>query len=212
MNIDDEERFLTAWAGAWEIYGKEISATALQIAFRALQRFELQDITQALTRHINDPDSGQYVPKPADIVRIIDGSKTTRSALAWTQVDKSIRQVGPYYDVCFSDPIIHAVINDMGGWVHINLKTDKEFPFTQNEFETRYRAYAQHGVKQYPKVLIGIANAHNEARHHKPPVLIGDKDKAALVFAKGSDTQHEMKRLQDYEPLKALEGKAGALE
>lgn len=156
--------------------------------FSALQRFELEEIREALNRHVVDTDVGQFVPKPADIVRNIAGNTSTQAETAWTKVDTAIRRVGPHRDVCFDDPIIHAVITDMGGWIEMCRVTEKEFPFRHAEFVKRYRGYIGRPPQQYQARLTGTNNAHNARGGFalEAPMLVGDRVQAIEVLRAGS--------------------------
>jgi hypothetical protein len=89
----------------------------------------------------------------------------------------------------FDDPIIHRVIHDMGGWITMGQKTEDEWPFVAKEFETRYRGMAVKGITEYPRALIGIADAENRQQGYRPDqvTLIGDAEQCNRVLSKGSD-------------------------
>lgn len=190
MTQDDFDQFCDMWSAAWELIGKKVTPGQLNLAFELLRRYELADITQALTAHMNDPDAGQFAPKPADIVKHISGSKGTRSARAWSKVDRAIRQVGSYQSIVFDDPTIHAVIDDMGGWTRICRTLEKELPFVAREFENRYQGYALKGIPDsWPRKLIGECEAYNLRNGYEvaPPVLIGNEERAIRVLEQGGD-------------------------
>lgn len=189
MQLAEFGKFAEVWTQCWDFYGKSVTEGTLRLAFEALKRYELKDITIGLTRHMNDPDAGQFFPKPADVVRNIDGSKSSRAMLAWSKVDKAIRSVGHYRSVVFDDPIIHCVIADMGGWIGLNSITEEEMPFRAREFEKRYQGYVMRPISEYPRKMIGVAEAHNSSKGHKvePPVLIGDSNLAESVYRLGMD-------------------------
>ncbi|NEU24520.1 hypothetical protein G4D57_23100, partial [Vibrio parahaemolyticus] len=69
MNPDDYPEFVTTWTQVSEVYGKSPSDGALDLIFSALKRYDLGAIKRALTAHVNDTKHGDFVPKPADIVR-----------------------------------------------------------------------------------------------------------------------------------------------
>lgn len=190
MSDDEFEQFAEMWSDCWSFYGRSVTPGTLNLAFQVLQRYELTDISAALTRHLNDPDAGQYYPKPADVVRNIDGAKASRGLLAWSSVNKAIRTVGPHESVVFDDPIIQAVISDMGGWVDLNKVTEDEMPFRAREFEKRYQGYILRPPAAYPRRLVGIAEAKNgeASRDIAPPVLVGDRGSAAMVYQRGGDS------------------------
>ncbi|MEY1661567.1 hypothetical protein [Isoalcanivorax beigongshangi] len=73
MKPNDYPEFVALWTQVFELYGKRPSDGALDLTFSALSRFELSDIRRGLTAHVNDTQHGDFVPKPADIVRNIEG-------------------------------------------------------------------------------------------------------------------------------------------
>lgn len=189
MTEQDRRAFYAMMTGLFEMYGRRASPELLEIYFGALKAYGLADLQHAANHHALDPDAGQFMPKPADFVRHIDGSKETRAMRAWTCVERAVRQVGPYASVVFDDPISHRVIEDMGGWIDLcNTPNEKDLEFRANEFGKRYQGYVlQGGVAEYPAQLIG----HEEAdcnRYQKPaplPRLIGDPQKAKQVLLQG---------------------------
>jgi len=173
-----------------ELYGKPPSPMMQSMYWSALREYDLLAVRQAFDRHVKNPDVGQFMPKPADIIRMMAGTTQDAALVAWAKVDRALRQVGPYRDVVFDDPLIHRTLADMGGWVPLSAKTDDEWPFTAKEFENRYRGYKlRNDTPEYPRVLTGIANAHNSV-HRKAvekPMLIGDQEKAWQVMIGGTD-------------------------
>ena len=107
MTQDDFEKFEDLLSGVGEIYGKTLSEFALTLWWGALKDYDLTAIRNALSRYVVNPDNGQFMPKPADVVRMIGGTSTDSAMIAWTKVDKAVRQVGTWQDVVFDDPLIH---------------------------------------------------------------------------------------------------------
>jgi hypothetical protein len=88
----------------------------------------------------------------------------------------------------FDDALIHRVISDMGGWVELCKVDDREYPFKQKEFLTRYQAYLlRDEVGEYPRLLQGIADHQNQQKGFdmQAPVAVGDWSKAAQVYTRG---------------------------
>ncbi len=141
MQEVDKREFAEVWGAAWAMYGKSVSPQLLSIAFEALRAYSIEEVRIGLTRHIQSPDTGQFFPKPADVIKHIDGNSGSRAMVAWNKVDKAVRQVGAWTSVMFDDALIHRVISDMGGWVELCKVDDREYPFKQKEFLTRYQAY-----------------------------------------------------------------------
>jgi hypothetical protein len=173
-----------------EQYGKPISEGAKILYWQGLIDFEFAAVQQALYRHIRNPDNGMFMPKIADIVRMLQGSTQDSALAAWAKVDQAVRKVGTQVSVAFDDPLIHKVLQDMGGWLGLGQKTENDWPFVAKEFENRYRGFKARGEKpEYPKMLIGLYDATNIPQGFKqqPPVLIGNKEAAQQVLLGGSD-------------------------
>lgn len=172
-----------------DYYGKELSENVVDLYWNGLREYDLASVKRALWAHARNPDSGQFMPKIADVARVMQGRTDDQAAIAWSKVNQAVRRVGTYQCVVFDDPVIHRVIADMGGWVLIGSKDDKEWPFVAREFETRYRGYRMRDeTPEYPPVLIGMANAHNGQQGFRlnPPILVGDERKAQLVLQNGT--------------------------
>ena len=195
MLDQDKPQFEALMNASASMYGKqapEINPVLLKMYFNALDRFPYEDVQSAFEAHIRNPDNGQFFPKPADIIRFMDGNSETKSGEAWTKVDKAIRTIGSYQNIVFDDPIIHAVIADMGGWIQLCKVTNDEYPFKKNEFSKRYTGYVGRTMKDYPKMLIGISQSSNDSRGLKSiekPAVIGCINQARLVYSGGSDEE-----------------------
>lgn len=190
MQESEREELYTLVSNVQAFYKKPISTFSLSVWWEATKPFDLEAVKDAFNRHCVNPDNGQFAPMPADVVKLLHGSTKDGALVAWSKVDLAVRQVGPYQTVAFDDPIIHAVIQDMGGWVAIGAKDGKEWPFVRNEFENRYRGYRlRNDATEYPCTMIGIAEAQNgrEGFDTPPPVLIGDPRRAQVVIARGAD-------------------------
>ncbi len=166
------------------------SKPMVRMFWQVLNGYEIEEIESAVARHLANPDNGQFAPKPADLIRLIEGDTRTKVALAWGKVENSIRRVGPYDSLVFDDALIHAVISDMGGWADLCNVTEDELPFRARDFENRYRAYCQHPPVTFPRVVAGISEAHAISNSLPAPMprLVGDKAKAKQVYALGGST------------------------
>lgn len=187
----DFDSFVQALTAAMDVYSKRVNAMTIEIWWEALARFELNAVLNAFSRHVQNPDSGQFAPKPADIIRLVDGGTEDRALQAWSKVDQAVRTVGPYQTVVFDDATIHAVIRDMGGWIKLCGVDGGEYPFIRNEFVKRYRGLLETNKQDFPEKLIGLAEQANAESGRKiaPPLLLGDAEKAKQIYQSGGLTQ-----------------------
>lgn len=188
--LEEKRRFATLITGLSDYYKSEVSRAVLGIYWEGLKQYSYEAIEKACWAHTQLPDeAGRWMPRNADIIKMISGSTVDQAAMAWSAVDNAVRVRGTWDDVVFDDPIIHRVIADMGGWVKIGSHDDDAWPFVGKEFQTRYRSFRMRGeLPAYPARLTGMANAHNAAggRPLLPPILLGDVEKAKRVLKGGA--------------------------
>lgn len=191
MTSSDYQNFVEMLIGLSETYGrKQPTPAAVDIYFNALAHYSIEEVAHGFNLHFRNPDCGQFFPKPADVIRALDGGSGTKADQAWTKVESAIRRVGSWDTVVFDDAVTHAVIADMGGWIALCSVSEDELPFRRNEFVRRHRSYNGRKLDNYPRKLIGAAEAHNSREGHDidPPVMIGKPEVAALVYQGGSDS------------------------
>ncbi|MDR0250206.1 MAG: DUF6475 domain-containing protein [Burkholderiales bacterium] len=190
MRVEDGDDFRKLLSGVYDFYAKDLSPFAFDVWWKAMSRFDLKAVQQAFDRHLMNPDTGQFIPKPADIVKMLAGRSVDSAQVAWSKVDGAVRGVGPYSSVVFDDPLIHRVIYEMGGWILLCQKTNDDWPFIANEFRTRYQGYKVRGeVPEYQSRMIGIFEFENSKNGYKHTeiAMIGDAEKAKIVHANGSN-------------------------
>ena len=186
MIEQDVSKFAVLIAGIGEVYDKTFTPAVIEIYWSVLKSFKFDEVKNAVRKHFANPDSGKYLPKPADIIMAIDGSQQNQALLAWTKASYAAQRVGRYTSVTFDDALIHAVIEDMGGWWRFCSKDDRS-AFIAKEFQDRYRNYITNKPIRHLKRLAGIIESQSSYGEYScdTPVLIGDKNKANQVFATG---------------------------
>lgn len=189
MHDNESTKFADLLTDAMAYYGKDVSSFMLSIFWDSLKRFEYDDVSRAFTLHAQNPDNGQWAPKVADIVKMIEGSTQTQGMQAWAKVNAAIGSVGKMRSVVFDDPLIHVVIAEMGGWYALCSSMAEEMPSKAREFEKRYQGYrVRREVPAFSPYLIGGHEADNRINgypNRTKPVLIGDPDKAQRVLERG---------------------------
>lgn len=186
----EREPFARMFHAVSALYGRDLSADVVEIYWQALAAYDLSAVRQALDRHVKNPDSGQFMPKPADIIRMLGGTTQDAAMAAWAKVEKALRLVGGYTSITFDDPVIHAVIRDMGGWIKLTETKVDDLPFRAKEFEARYRGFAmRREIPSYPARLIGRTEAENKSRGFDvfDVALFGEPDTCRQVIANAQD-------------------------
>lgn len=198
MKPSDRRAFSEALAAAYALYRVELSQAVTGMWWRALQAYEIAAVVDALGRHAMNPDTGQFLPKPADVVRVIEGSTADVALLAWAKVIGGIKQVGTHDSVVFDDPIIHRVLADLGGWYWLGQQQEKELPFIEKRFRDAYRAWRPRAAAMdWPRSLPGWIEIQNAALGYAGvnvvTKMVGDKARAAAVL-EGPKEQPKLER------------------
>ena len=189
---EDREAFAEMMAAVYSFYRQPFTAAAFDIWWAAMRQFELAAVRRALGAHAVNPDSGQFLPKPADVVKMMGGTTSDSAQLAWTKVEEAVRSAGAWHSVAFDDPLIHRVVDEMGGWVVLCGTLAKEWPFRHQEFVGRYRAYRARGeTPAYPARLVGRIEGENrsngfETNDAECLKFVGDAPRAQQVMLAGS--------------------------
>lgn len=209
MNDQDKRAFKELITSVLAFYRQDASTFALQVWWAACEHYDMEQVRKALNAHAVDPERGQFCPKPADVVKALQGTKTDRARMAWGKAFDAMQRVGAYQSVAFDDPVIHAVIEDLGGWTKLCRSDLNELSYLEHRFCEAYRAYSGRPDLSYPAKLIGEFESINrhEGRKVAPPVLIGNPQKAADVLrlgGSGSKTQFTL--ASDVVPVLQIQG------
>ena len=123
MSPEDRDKLLTVLAGVHDFYRQEMSDFAGEVWVNACAGHDVEQVSKALSAHLMDAERGQWMPKPADLVRQMAGTQSDRSRRAWGKVLEAAQRVGAYRSVAFDEPAIHAAVEDVGGWMSV-CRTD----------------------------------------------------------------------------------------
>jgi hypothetical protein len=189
MQPSKKKELLDVLKGVYNFYGKDLSKFQIDVWVRACESFDVEQVSLACSTHLMDAEHGRFMPKPADIVRVLQGTNTDRALVAWGKVMDAAQRVGAYTSVCFDDGLIHAVIEDLGGWIELCRGDLDDLPFVQRRFCEAYRAYSNRPGVQFPTHLRGELEVANRTTGYQveKPTLIGNPAAAQLVLAGGSD-------------------------
>lgn len=170
----------------FDYYSKDVRSGAAKVYRRALKSIEIDQLYKMFDLHITDPDSGQFMPKVADFVKVNAGTKKGNAVAAWNKVYTAISIVGPYKNFTIDDPWAMKCIDEIGGFQRLCELTDRELDFKRNEFEKLYESYRSQGVPdQFPAKIKGLIDKENGT--DTEPFLIGDKDRANRVLIQGAN-------------------------
>jgi len=146
--------------------------------FEDLAPYPMEAVVEALRRHRRNPQSGQFFPKPADLIRALEGSYEERALMAFTRLVAAMDRVGAYQSPDFGDRVLHQVVEDLGGWPLIcRTWLTEERGYRLKEFAERYRALIALGRCDGPPHLVGLAEADDQERFPMwapRPAIVGE--------------------------------------
>lgn len=193
MTPKDIPEFAAVWKSVASMYNRDPKDFEIQLCFEAFDKYSLPEVKSAISSHVKNPDGGQFMPKPADIVRYIDGDGNSAANKAWALVDRAIRCPGSAVSVVFDDPITMAIIEQKGGWIELGrIPNEEDLKFYGISFCKLYQSYLAKPPERHPSKLIG-KDEHELMREFpklvEPPRLIGDPEKAQEVLLSGTSRE-----------------------
>jgi len=136
--MTDRERLLTALAAVYAFYEREITELACQFWCEDMADFPVEAVERAFAAHRRDPERGQFLPKPADIIRQLQGDSTQRAAVAWGEALECARNGGAGY--ARLPPATRAALDSLGGMLALRRADDTQLPFLQRQFIAGHKA------------------------------------------------------------------------
>lgn len=201
MQLDDLPEFNERLTACYSYYRQDVSEFVLTVWWQACQRYDLEQFQKAINSHVTDPDKGQFCPKIADLVRILEGTSTEKAQLAWGKVMDAAQRIGAYQDVVFDDPAIHAAAHDLGGWPKICRTELDDLGYLQHRFCESYRAYQKKEGFAHPHILIGDRSSDDVYKARglplPKPVPVGDRGLARIVYKQGEKRAYHAPKLED---------------
>lgn len=199
MEDEDRAALVVLITNTMKYYRRPITPFILDVWLNGCAGFSMEEVNRAVMSHIADPERGGYPPLLSDVVRAIKGTPVDRAAAAWGKVYDAMGRIGAYCDVVFDDPVVHAVIEDMGGWAKLCRRETADLSYDIHRFTEHYRALTVRGFAGYPRVLRGdrdVADQFERRNLKEPaPVMVGDLQRCALVYQGGGDPRAEYTRL-----------------
>lgn len=186
MKNEDKRAFFDLMMAAGEVYGREVTQPMAAIYFSALANVSIEQVQAAMMAHMQNPDSGQFFPKPADLIKQMTGTTKQqdaaiedRAAIAWACIERGIRRVGSYGTLKLEDKQALATVKAMGGWQSICQTETSKMEWKRKEFIRMYETFERMPLEALPSSLPGRIEM-SEVKQAGPVAL----DKLALGVTK----------------------------
>lgn len=169
--MKDKEKFKGFMLLIGERENREISDALLDGYWETLKPFSDEQCDKAFKKVWNNT---RFFPKPEDFLEHLQGG--IPHMLAWKTAFTTVKKIGPYDSVKFSDPVINLVIELMGGWPAFCMMETEEIKWKQIEFSKIYKGVCQNG--KGPRHLPGVHEQTNlrtqKIGYDVPIVMIGE--------------------------------------
>jgi hypothetical protein len=182
-----------------EMVGHEASEFLYRAYYTVLQDLTDEQFEKAVIEALR-VQKWSKLPMPGQLLEYIHGKPEDMALIALEKVERAFSQAGCYRSVVFDDPLIHGVIQAMGGWHTFAMELD-EWTFRRKDFLKTYQAFTGKNVPT-PLRLAGRAelDPHNKGRRVEVE-YIGDRAKALAWTSErkkqelGHEQQEDVKQL-----------------
>ena len=162
MQDQDKAAFRDMMMAAGEVYGREITKPLLQMYFAALSQCGIEQVQGAMMAHMQNPDSGQFFPKPADLIRQLSGTSKQqevaiedKASIAWACIERDIRRIGSYGTLKMDDKQALAAVKAIGGWQSLCQTETSKMEWKRKEFIRMYETFERTPLDALPASLPG---------------------------------------------------------
>jgi len=144
MTPADRKDFLEVIIGFAELKGKQLSAPALELYWRSMQAWSLDDFRKAAEHLIR---TCEFMPMPKDFEDLRKAGRAT-SGEAWAAVLKFARtSYSPNFPVDprylrgpLADPLVQRAVNAVGGWNAIAMSNSESTHFLERRFAEHFES------------------------------------------------------------------------
>lgn len=179
MESKDKQVFVKTLTGIGELYDKKLTDTLASIYWEALKDVSLPDFLSAANRLVL---TAKFFPKPVEFRSQSVPDISAQAAIAYGKLEDAFYKHGVYKSVRFDDPVIHAVVDNLGGWITYCDTSDEDLTWYRKDFEKQYANLAPmvlSGKLRPPTVLHGVFASDDHATENaKTPAIIGDRQRA----------------------------------
>jgi hypothetical protein len=169
------DEFLPVLTGLCDLYGKPASEFIFEMYYDIFKTYSYDEFSRAIKQCLRERKYAN-LPKPAEILEYLEGTTDDKALTAWCEVKEAIRKGGWVASIEFTDRVIPACIDQLGGWAWLCKQPKKEEPFLQKRFMDLYSLMLKRGETGDTKVFgfVETANRRQGFTEDIPePVRIG---------------------------------------
>lgn len=159
MNKKDDKEFALLMAALAQNFESECPTTKVKLYSSFLSDLEIGQLKVAIDKIINESIYPKF-PTIGAIRQAAFGSTDEQAILAWRKVFRAVQCVGQYRSIQFDEPVIHSVIELMGGWENLCIMQQKDVQWREKEFINVYKSLRGKRLR-HAEYLPGICELQN---------------------------------------------------
>ncbi len=155
----NKEKFTNLLASVAELYKQDLSPMAIGLYYNTLKDYPYEQVEKAFNIVVK---TYKYncIPKPAEIIEVIEGKEDDRAMVAWQSTKDTIKKYDFYSSIEFEDKIIHLCVDHLGGWMWLCGQTKENLQFIAKDFMRLYKVFEKY-PRKWNKKLIGYYEQTN---------------------------------------------------
>lgn len=135
MTPNQKPAFFALLADVHAFYRRDFSDFAGRVWWEAMKRFDLEQVSQAMSAHCINPDGGQFMPMPADLVGLLGGNAKDQAFKEWAKAEIAFSGSALREPL---DDISLQIIDEMGGVRRMGQMNVDQMRFVAKDFMDRY--------------------------------------------------------------------------
>lgn len=160
MNSQDQNKFKELITVMSETYCEEFTPAKVKLWWNLFKPHSIGEFEQALYAHIACADAGMFSPKPANLMKFINGTTKEneqlaedRAEMAWACIEREISRIGSYGTLELEDKQAIAAVKAIGGWRQLCMSTYDQLVWKKKEFMRAYDTYERTPLEHLPSKL-----------------------------------------------------------
>lgn len=162
MRKEDNEKFKELIAVIATTYDEKMPPAVSKVWAKLFKDYSIEQFEKAVYDHLSCPDAGMFPPKPANLIKLMQGSSKEKemitqgkAEMAWAIVYKEIGRIGSYGTLELEDKVALATVQSIGGWKSLCACTMEQLDFKRKAFISAYSSYERVPVEALPEKLPG---------------------------------------------------------
>ena len=174
MNSEEQDKFKEIIAAISETYKEEFTPAMTKLWWRIFKNQPIEVFERAVYAHISCEDDGMFFPKPANIMRVINGTTKDnerlikdRAEIAWACIEREIARIGGHGGLELEDKQALAAVKAIGGWGRLCSCTYDQLTWKKKELVSAYDTYERTDLAELPSKLPGLTEMRQHKKDHQ---------------------------------------------